>query len=267
MSGGTTTAGIINFGAAADTVGGTGWLFVNGGSSLYVGSGGIVKPNTQGYTSTIELTSGILGATADWSSSLPMNLNGTAFTIAAADASSVAHNITLSGILSGSATSALTKTGNGKLTLSAANTYGGATIISSGTLALSGSGSLASSLISVASGATLDVTGLSSTFALGSSQTLSNSASATGIINGSVTTSSGSTIALSFVAGTPALTVAGGTLTLNSGTTFNVNNTGSPLTVTLTSSFPAPAEPWRPAEHCLRLRWAARVLPPELRHH
>jgi hypothetical protein len=45
-----------------------------------------------------------------------------------------------------------------------------------------------------------------------------------------VTTSSGSTVALSFVAGTPALTVAGGTLTLDPATTFNVNNTGSPLT-------------------------------------
>jgi autotransporter-associated beta strand protein len=229
LSGGTTTAGRIAFGASSDTAGGTGWLFVNGGSSLYVGSGGIVLPNTQGYTATVELTSGTLGATADWSSSLPMNLNGTALTIAAADASGVAHNITLSGILSGSATSALTKAGNGTLTLSAANTYGGATIISSGTLALTGSGSLASSLISMGSNTTFDVTGLSSAFTLGSSQTLSNSASATGIIKGSVATSSGSTVALSFVAGTPALTVASGTLTLDPATMVKVNNTGASL--------------------------------------
>ena len=100
LSGGVTTAGRIAFGDSSDTAGGTGWLFVNGGSSLYVGGGGIVKPNTQGFGGTGELTGGTLGATADWSSSLPMNLNGTAFTIAAADASGVAHNITLSGVLS-----------------------------------------------------------------------------------------------------------------------------------------------------------------------
>jgi hypothetical protein len=59
---------------------------------------------------------------------------------------------------------------------------------------------------------------------------LSNNASATGIIKGSVTTSSGSIVSLSFVSGTPSLTVSSGTLTLNSGTVFKVNNTGTALT-------------------------------------
>jgi autotransporter-associated beta strand protein len=123
--------------------------------------------------------------------------------------------------------------GNGTITLNpvgAANTYTGGTTISSGTLALSAGGSLASSPISVAGGATFDITALASPLALASSQTLSNNASATGIIKGSVTTSSGSIVSLSFVSGTPSLTVSSGTLTLNSGTVFKVNNTGTALT-------------------------------------
>ena len=134
LSGGTTTAGRIAFGVAGDTSA-TGWLFVNGGASLYVGIGGIVKP-VGADTATIELTSGILGATTNWSSSLPMNLNGGnagSFTIQAADASGNPQNITLSGVLSGAA--GLNKTGAGTLTLSSAgNTYSGITTNNAGTL-------------------------------------------------------------------------------------------------------------------------------------
>jgi len=83
--------------------------------------------------------------------------------------------------------------------------------------------------IAVAGGATLDVSGLSSTFTLVSGQVLSNMASATGILKGNVTTSPGSTIGLSYLAGTPALTVTGGTLTLGSGTIIKVNNSGGVL--------------------------------------
>jgi autotransporter-associated beta strand protein len=227
ISGGTATLTGITLNQVNAASGVTSSLTLSGGATLYLGSVGLVINQPSG-TVLATLGTSTVGAIADWSSSAPITLTGTPVTFQAANSSAVAHNITLSGILSGAG--ALTKTGSGTLTLSGPNTYGGATTVSSGTLALSGSGSLASSLISVAGGATFDVTGLSSTFALGSSQTLSNRASATGIINGSVTTSSGSTVALSFVAGTPALTVAGGTLTLDPATTFNVNNTGSPLT-------------------------------------
>ena len=50
LSGGTTTAGKIAFGVSTDTVGGIGFLIVNGGT-LYLGGGGITQPNTKGYAS------------------------------------------------------------------------------------------------------------------------------------------------------------------------------------------------------------------------
>lgn len=134
LSGGTTTAGRIGFGASTDTVGGNGFLILGGGT-LYVGSGGIVKASTIGaYNYTVGLTSGTIGAAANWSSSLNMTL-GTNPTIQAADSSGVARNITLSGILSGSG---FTKTGGGNLTLAGntTNSYTGAAVLGAGSLIL-----------------------------------------------------------------------------------------------------------------------------------
>jgi len=129
LSGGTTTANKIVFGVSSDTANNTSWLFLSGGA-LYLGSGGLAAGHAGDYT-TILLNSGILGATANWSSSLPMTLGGA--TIQAADASAVAHDITLSGVLSGSV--GLTKTGGGTLTLSSSgNIYSGVTTINAGTL-------------------------------------------------------------------------------------------------------------------------------------
>ncbi len=136
-------------------------------------------------------------------------------------------NHVINGIITGSG--ALTKTGSGTLTLTNANTYSGSTVISAGTLALTGAGSIGNSpLISVANGAAFNVSGLSSTFTLGASQTLSNSASATGTLVGSLNAGTGAN-SVSFTAGTPAFTVTNGTLTLPSTSTFIVNNTGSAL--------------------------------------
>jgi len=129
-------------------------------------------------------------------------------------------NVTTVGIANGSGTVAVSITG-GTVTNSAANTYTGNTVISAGTLALSGSGSLASPLISVGGGATFDASTLSSTFTLGS-QTLTNSSTGTASINGSLTAGSG-TVSLAYVSGTPSLTVPGGTFTVSSGTTFKVS--------------------------------------------
>jgi autotransporter-associated beta strand protein len=70
-------------------------------------------------------------------------------------------------IANGSAILALTKVGTSSLTLSGVNTYTGNTTISGGTLALSGSGSIASANVSVATGAKFDVSAIS-----GSSYTL-----------------------------------------------------------------------------------------------
>jgi hypothetical protein len=65
---------------------------------------------------------------------------------------------------------------------------------------------------------------------LGGGQTLSNSASATGIINGNFNTGSG-TNSLTYTSGTPSLTITNGALTIASGTVFKVNNTGSALMI------------------------------------
>jgi len=140
----TNEVGIINFGLASDTLGGVGWLFVNGGASLYLGSGGIVKPNAAGLVATTELTSGLLGASANWSSSLNLNLNGTNFTLQPADASGNAYNISLSGTLTiGANSSALTISGfpggaGGTVFLTGANQYNGGTLVTNATVAING---------------------------------------------------------------------------------------------------------------------------------
>jgi autotransporter-associated beta strand protein len=156
VSGGTLTAGKIAFGAVTDTVGGNGFLIVSGGA-LYLGSGGIVQPNTAGFVSTISLTNGSLGAVADWSSTLPMQLSGTNFTIRAADATGTAHNISLAAPLVGGG--GLTKTGVGTLTLAGNNTYTGASTVVAGTLLVNGRLS-GSGAVTITNGGTLGGTGI-----------------------------------------------------------------------------------------------------------
>ncbi len=76
---------------------------------------------------------------------------------------------------------ALTKSGAGTLTLTAAESYTGKTTISSGTLALSGAGSIQSSnWVQVDAGATLDVTGVSGGY-------IQNGSSGSGAISGTGT--------------------------------------------------------------------------------
>ena len=83
----------------------------------------------------------------------------------------------------------LTKSGAGILTLGNTNTFTGTTIINTGALALSSSGSIANSRsISVAGGAVFDVSAVIGGFALGAAQTLSGNGSVNGaiIINGTI---------------------------------------------------------------------------------
>jgi autotransporter-associated beta strand protein len=203
LSGGTTTANRIAIGASGDTAAGAGWVFVNGGATLYLGGGGLVAPGTKDAVN-IELTSGILGATANWSSSLNMNMPGTTFTIQTADASSAPHNITLTGILSGAG--ALNVTGGGILTLGGVDTYTGTTTVNGGTLAVTGS-LAAGSAVTVNSGATL---------------------TGSGTINGTLTLASGALLNL-----TAGSTLTSGALTLN-GNTLTVSGTvASSGTITL----------------------------------
>jgi hypothetical protein len=95
------------------------------------------------------------------------------------------HDAALGAALDGG----LTKTNIGKLTLIGTNTYNGNTLVSTGTLALAGNGSIAASpTINVAAGAVLDASGRSdSRLTLAASQTLVGN----GVVNGNVTVGTG----------------------------------------------------------------------------
>lgn len=144
--------------------------------------------------------------------------------------------VTISSIISG-ASRKLTKggAGTGTLTLSGVNTYSGDTTINSGKLALSGSGSIANSpKITIAGGATFDVSGRTSTLTLTDAQTLNGTGTASsGTITcgASVGLTMGATsqLTLTYTNGNPTLSVTGGTLTLQSGNAVTVANAGTTL--------------------------------------
>jgi autotransporter-associated beta strand protein len=97
---------------------------------------------------------------------------------------------TLTGAISGSGT--LNKDNSSTLTLSGANTFSGTTTVSAGILALSSADNniASSAAIDVATGATLDVSGITNGFELASGQTLSGS----GTVAGGMTLTSGSVL-------------------------------------------------------------------------
>jgi fibronectin-binding autotransporter adhesin len=124
--------------------------------------------------------------------------------------------------------SGITKGGLGAVSLTGVNNYSGNTTVTNGTLFLKGSASIANSPnIIIGSGGVLDVTNLSSTFTLGPAQTLSNITS-TAAMSGNADASLGA-ISLRYASGVPSFTVSNGALTVASGTTFKVNNTGVAL--------------------------------------
>ena len=127
-----------------------------------------------------------------------------------------------------SAGGGLTKLGSGTLTLVSPNTYAGPTTIRTGTLALSGSGSLASSpIITVAGGATFDNSALAAPFTLGAGQTLSNSTIGASLA-GSNNCSAG-IVSLVYDGTNASFIVTNGAMTLSAGTVFNLNNLGPTL--------------------------------------
>jgi autotransporter-associated beta strand protein len=137
------------------------------------------------------------------------------FTFSAAPGSGV--TATASGGTYATGNGGLTKVDSGTLTLAGANTYTGATNVNAGTLAFGSASSFTSPLFNVSGGATLDVSALSSGWAVGTGVTLSNTAgsSGTSYVNGTVVLNSGGAIS----AGTSATigsTMDIGSLTLNS---------------------------------------------------
>ncbi len=121
----------------------------------------------------------------------------------------------------------LTKIGSGTLTLTNANTYTGSTTVSGGTLALSGSGSVASTTITVAGGATLDVSGKTTTLALGSGYTLANSS--VGAVLAGTNNCSGGALSLVYNSLKPCFIQTNGGMTISGATTITVTNTGGLL--------------------------------------
>ncbi len=125
----------------------------------------------------------------------------------------------------GTGTLALTKVGSGALTLSGGNTYTGNTTINAGTLALGSSGSIANSANIIVNGA-LDVSGVTTApYHFVSGQTLKGSG---GTITGGLTLDSGASLGFTY-SGSPLLTSANGTLTMNNNAA-SITYSGSPLT-------------------------------------
>lgn len=108
------------------------------GGRLNIGKWGIRNPGT----AIVNLGGGVLGASADWTSTTPMALTGTGGNVTVNTLDSVdsvtARTISLTGVLSGAG--GLTKTGAGNLVITGANTYSGATNINAGTLQVGNAG-------------------------------------------------------------------------------------------------------------------------------
>jgi autotransporter-associated beta strand protein len=202
FSGGTSTLTGITLNQAGNS-GGAANLTISGSAAVYLGTVGLVE-NSGSATATITLTGGTIGAVASWSSSVPLTLGG-AIIFQTADTLGDPFTITLNGALSGNKN--LNVTGGGILTLGAANTYTGSTLINGGTLSLASGASITSPLILVGSNTTFDVSQVSS-FTLNANQTLSGY----GTVNGAVAAASGSTIY-------PGNNTVTGTLTLSGGLT------------------------------------------------
>jgi autotransporter-associated beta strand protein len=221
---GTTTiaAGTLRLGANGTLPYGTPLTIAadNNGS----GGGGILDLN--GYSQTIGPLASSTGIGGTGTNIPTIKLTG-ALTILQTNI-----NTTFAGAITGSGGSLTINVPNGgtpgALTLAGANTYTGNTTISGGTLALGATGSINNTpTISIAAGATFDVSAIAS-YTLSGSTTLSAGGSTKpATINGGTSVSFGSQpLVLSYDGLHPALTISQGVLSLN-GNAFTIN--GSPL--------------------------------------
>jgi autotransporter-associated beta strand protein len=188
-TGGQTFGGTIN--SVSGNTSGNLVIFSANTSGTNTLSGGVFLDSDLRITNAAGGTLVLSGATQD--------LKNQTLTVGAAG------NVTISGTLQQSIGSGkLTKTGNGTLTLTAANTHSGATTVNGGTLLVNGS-TASGSAVSIASGATIG---------------------GTGTINGTLTVNSGATLAPG-VNGTGTLTAAN-SVTLSGITLMEINRTSSP---------------------------------------
>ncbi len=148
----------------------------------------------------------------------PITVNGIG-TFSAGSGAQLTLNASVSG------PGSLTKNGTGSLILTSPSTYGGSTLINSGTLALTGAGSVdGSTNITVSAGATLDASGRSdTTLTLTNGQRLQGS----GTVLGNLTLASGATIAPGSTAAIGALALSNSVVQLQAGssTIMKLNKT------------------------------------------
>ena len=146
------------------------------------------------------------------------------------------NNFTLSGVLSGSG--GLTQSGSGILTLTGANTYTGGTVVSAGTLALGGAGSLLATGSLNLSGATgrFDISAAAADTTLGSLTGVAGSQVALGAHNLTVGNATSTTFA-GAVAGTGGVVKQGtGTWTLSGVNTYTGGTTINAGTLALSGA-------------------------------
>jgi autotransporter-associated beta strand protein len=218
-----TAAGIRIF---PNAVAGLNARITNSGT-IYLGGSGFNVLNSGTYTVNL-LGQSILGATADWSGNANLTLGSGFVNFNAAEVTGAPHNITLTGVLSGSG--GIDKIGGGVLSLNNANTYAGGTTINAGTIVLGHAGAMPNGTsLGIGGGGTLDLAGFNvqvsglDAFALPASITNSSTA------NISTLTFSNSATAATYVGAIAggnepiALTLLGGNLTLSGQNNYSGN--------------------------------------------
>jgi len=155
-----------------------------GSPGIYTNSGGLVVEGGGGTRTIANLSFTSSVGTPTLAGAITLS-NDVIFNIGNYGANQ--DRMTVSGAIGG--IGGLTKSGTGSLVLSASNTYGGTTTVSAGSLIIGASGSVASSsVLDVASGATLNVSAVSGGLVVGSGQMLRGSGSVVGntTINGAL---------------------------------------------------------------------------------
>ncbi|PIT80853.1 MBG domain-containing protein [Limnohabitans sp. JirII-31] len=222
-------------GTYAGVIGGTGGLTLTAGlealsgTNTYTGgttiSGGTLQVGN-GTAGSLNATSAVTVASG---ATLRLNeATGSSFANTVTDNGTVdfaqSGTLTASGVISGAG--ALTQSGTGTTTLTNTNTYNGTTTISNGTLALSGTGSIAgSSGVTTSGSGVLDISGTTSGASVVS--LTGTSTAATGVVLGSqtLTLSNASGTYAGVIAGTGGLTLAAGLEALTGANTYTGDTT------------------------------------------
>ncbi|NGM21242.1 hypothetical protein G3576_14550 [Roseomonas stagni] len=192
--------------------------FAGGGGDLTVslnGGAGLTWGSTGFVANTDSLVLGSSTATGNVTFANALDLGGGTRTIRVEENSG--NEAVLAGVLSNGGLTVTANRGSARLVMTAANDYAGATTIQSGTLALRGSGSIAtSSGVTVDSGASFDIAGTTG----GASIKALSGQGAVALGARTLTITQGGTTFAGAIGGTGGLTIAAGTQTLTGSNTF-----------------------------------------------